>query len=64
MNQYDFYVKNMMELLDAKKFCSSSKESHRECYQDLREYLMQYGLMYSPENSDKWLKLVRENKYR
>lgn len=61
MNQYDFYVQKIMELLNAKEFCSSSKASHRECYKNFREYLMQYGLMYSPENVDQWLKLVREN---
>lgn len=64
MNQYDFYVQKMMELLNAKEFCSSSKASHRECYQKFREYLMQYGLMYSPENANQWLKLVRENQCR
>lgn len=64
MNQYDFYVQKMLELLDENEFCSSSKASHRECYQDFREYLMQHVLMYSPENADQWLKLVRENKCR
>lgn len=64
MNQYDFYVKKMIELLNEKEFCSSSKASHRECYQGFREYLKKYGLMYSPENADQWLKLVRENKCR
>lgn len=64
MNQYDLNVQKMMELLNVRQFCYSSKTSHMACYQELREYLVQNELEYSSDNANQWLKMVKENNCR
>jgi integrase len=64
MNQYDLNVQKMMELLNSRQFCSSSKASHMACYQELREFLARNKLEYSSDNANQWLRLVKVNNCR
>ena len=44
---YSDTVERVMSLLKEKKVCSSSKKSHRDCYESLGLYLKQSNIEYT-----------------
>ena len=51
---YDDTVEKVMTLLKEKKVCSSSRKSHKDCYDSLRLYLDQNNTEYTDKARDEW----------
>ena len=51
---YSDTVERVMSLLKEKKVCSSSKKSHRDCYESLGSYLKQSNTGYTVKARDEW----------
>lgn len=49
---YQTTVDAVMSLLKEKKVCSSSRRSHKDCYDSLEEFLNQTGQEYSEKARD------------
>ena len=45
-------VEKVMSLLKEKKVCSSSRKSHRDCYESLRSYLDKNSTKYTVKVRD------------
>lgn len=56
---YQTTVDAVMSLLKEKKVCSSSRRSHKDCYDSLEEFLNQTGQEYSEKARDEWLSLIK-----
>lgn len=57
---YKETVEKMMDLLEEKGVCSSSRKSHRNCYESLEAFLAKKGKPYSDELREQWLALIKE----
>lgn len=57
---YKKTVENVMALLKEKKVCSSSRKSHKECYQSLEDFLSKENAIFSSQLRDRWLYFVKE----
>ncbi len=56
---YRATVDRAMALLKEKKVCSSSRKSHKDCYDFLEEFLNQTGQEYSEKARDEWLSFIK-----
>ena len=56
---YQTTVDTVISLLKEKKVCSSSRRSHRDCYDSLEEFLNQTGREYSEKARDEWLSFIK-----
>lgn len=56
---YQATVDRVMSLLKEKKVCSSSRKSHKDCYDSLGEFLNQTGQEYSDKAGDEWLSFIK-----
>ena len=56
---YQTTVDAVMSLLKEKKVCSSSRRSHKDCYDSLDEFLNQTGWEYSEKARDEWLSFIK-----
>ena len=60
MNYVDI-VEKIMSLLKEKKVCSSSRKSHRDCYESLGSYLDQNSTEYTAKVRDKWFAEIKKS---
>jgi len=56
---YQTTVDAVMSLLKEKKVCSSSRRSHKDCYDSLEEFLNQTGQEYSEKAREEWLSFIK-----
>lgn len=56
---YQTTVDRVMSLLKEKEVCSSSRKSHKDCYDSLEEFLNQTGQEYSEKAGDEWLSFIK-----
>lgn len=57
---YKKTVENVMVLLKEKKVCSSSRKSHKECYQSLEDFLSKENAAFSQQLRERWLDFVKD----
>lgn len=57
---YKKAVENVMVLLKEKEVCSSSRKSHKECYQSLEDFLLKENAPFSPQLRNRWLDFVKD----
>ena len=57
---YSDTVERVMSLLKEKKVCSSSKKSHRDCYESLGSYLKQSNTGYTVKARDEWFTEIKK----
>ena len=57
---YKKTVENVMALLKEKKVCSSSRKSHKECYQSLEDFLSKENAAFSQQLRERWLDFVKD----
>ena len=57
---YKKTVENVMAMLKEKGVCSSSRKSHKECYQSLEDFLSKENAAFSPQLRDQWLDFVKD----
>ena len=48
MNQYNIIVQQLLAYLTKRKQCSSSRLSHKQCYEEFGQYLEENNLYLSP----------------
>ena len=58
---YSDTVERVMSLLKEKKVCSSSRKSHRDCYESLGSYLDQNSTEYTVKARDEWFTEIKKN---
>ena len=58
---YDDTVEKVMSLLKEKKVCSSSRKSHRDCYESLGSYLDQNSTEYTVKARDEWFAEIKKS---
>jgi len=51
---YDETVEKVMTFLKERKVCSSSRKSHRECYDSLKFFMLQEKKVYSSDVRESW----------
>lgn len=56
---YKETVEKVIALLKRKEVCSSSRKSHRDCYEALGDFMRKKNTSYSPEVREHWLDLIR-----
>lgn len=61
MEQYETKVEAVMDFLAANDFSQSVVYSHRKCYKELKDYLLQYNTFYSRECAQTWLDSCKEH---
>ena len=54
-------VEKVMSLLKEKKVCSSSRKSHRDCYESLGSYLDQNSTEYTVKARDEWFAEIKKS---
>ena len=54
-------VERVMALLKERKVCSSSRKSHRDCYESLGLYLTQNNTEYTAKSRDEWFTEIKKN---
>lgn len=54
-------VEKVMSLLKEKKVCSSSRKSHRDCYESLGSYLNQNNTEYTAKVRDEWFTEIKKS---
>ena len=57
---YKKTVENVMILLKEREVCSSSRKSHKECYQSLEDFLSKENAAFSSQLRDRWLDFVKD----
>lgn len=57
-------VEKVMSLLKEKKVCSSSRKSHRDCYESLGSYLDQNSTEYTVKARDEWFAEIKKRDVR
>ena len=55
MNQYNIMVQQLLAYLTKRKQCSSSRLSHKQCYEEFGQYLEENNLYLSQEAADQWI---------
>lgn len=58
---YSDTVERVMSLLKEKKVCSSSRKSHRDCYESLGSYLDQNSTEYTVKARDEWFTEIKKD---
>ena len=53
-------VEKVISLLKEKKVCSSSRKSHRDCYESLGSYLDQNSTEYTVKARDEWFAEIKK----
>ena len=61
---YDDTVEKVMSPLKEKKVCSSSRKSHRDCYESLGSYLDQNSTEYTVKARDEWFAEIKKRDVR
>lgn len=56
---YKETVEKVSALLKGKEVCSSSRKSHRDCYEAFGDFMSKEDTSYSPEVRERWLNLIR-----
>lgn len=56
---YKKTVEKVMAFLKEKDVCASSRKSHLECYQSLRDFMENENTSYSPQMRNRWLDYVK-----
>lgn len=56
---YKEIVEKVMGLLKERRVCSSSRKSHKDCYEAFGGFMEKENLSYSPEVRDRCLELIR-----
>ena len=51
-------VERVMALLKERKVCSSSRKSHRDCYESLGLYLTRNNTEYTAKSHDEWFSQI------
>ena len=54
-------VEKVMSLLKEKKVCSSSRKSHRDCYESLGSYLDKNNAEYTVKARDEWFAEIKKS---
>ena len=55
MNQYNIIVQQLLAYLTKRKQCSSSRLSHKQCYEEFGQYLEENNLYLSQEAAEQWI---------
>ena len=53
-------VERVMVLLKERKVCSSSRKSHRDCYESLGLYLTRNNTEYTVKSRDEWFTEIKK----
>ena len=59
MNQYNIIVQQLLAYLTKRKQCSSSRLSHKHCYEEFGQYLKENNLYLSQEAADQWIASIQ-----
>ena len=59
MNQYNIIVQQLLAYLTKRKQCSSSRLSHKQCYEEFGQYLEENNLYLSQEAADQWIASIQ-----
>lgn len=59
MNQYNIIVQQLLAYLTKRKQCSSSRLSHKQCYEEFGQYLEENNLYLSQEVADQWIASIQ-----
>lgn len=59
MNQYNIIVQQLLAYLTKRKQCSSSRLSHKQCYEKFGQYLKENNLYLSQEAADQWIASIQ-----
>ena len=60
---YSETVNKVMVLLKEKEVCSSSRKSHRDCYESLALFMNQRNERYSDTIRESWMKLLKNQPF-
>lgn len=60
MKSYDETVDDMMRFLKSKDVCSSSINSHRNCYQQFQQFMLEHGKQWEPTAVSEWIFQIKE----
>lgn len=64
MRSYDVTVANMMRFLKSKNICSSSINSHRNCYQQFQLYMREHGKQWEAAIVSEWISELKQKETR
>ena len=64
MRSYDVTVIDMMRFLKSKDICSSSINSHRNCYQHFQLYMHEHGKQWETAVVSEWISELKQKKAR
>ena len=60
MRSYDETVTAMMLFLKSKGVCSSSINSHRNCYHKFRQFMHERGKQWKPSVVSEWISEIKQ----
>ena len=60
MNQYNVIVQQLLMYVTERKQCSSSRLSHKQCYEEFGQYLKENHLYLSQEAADQWTACIQD----
>lgn len=61
MDQYQDHVARIMEYLNERKQCASSRFSHQKCYEEFGAFLEENGLMFTVAAREEWLAGIQKH---
>ena len=60
MKSYDATVDDMMRFLKSKNVCSSSINSHRNCYLQFQQFMHEHGKQWEPAAVSDWISELKQ----
>lgn len=61
MENYKDTAQKVMDFLDKNQYCDSIIKANRSCFNQLEDFLLGRGIVYSPQNADDWYLSIIKN---